>query len=362
MARIIQNRFVILENNQYSKAKNNAGSADVDLFKLNASDIIEFSSFPEKSGTPTTANQLVNKSYVDGVAQGLDPKGAVRAATLVAGTLASSFEDGDIIDGVTLATGDRILIKNNSTASENGIYTVNASGAPTRASDMDASNEVAGAYTFIQEGSQAGQGWVQSGAFTTLGTDAINFVFFNSAGTISGGDMITVSGSVVSVDLAASSGLESTNPGNAAGELRVKVEASNPSLEINGSNELAAKLDAAGAITSGASGLKVGVDDVTVKIASNQLEGLKTKKMTIDPLGSTTITNQYIDLADVAATDSIHFMVLGGYPTLEGYDYTVSYTGGSGGMTRITFAGDLATGGASALVAADVVQIAYSYL
>lgn len=75
------------------------------------------------------------------------------------------------------------------------------------------------------------------------------------------------------------------------------------------------------------------------------------------------ITNQYLDLAHVAKTGSIDLIVKGGAPTLEGAsdDYTVSYTGGAGGNTRITFQNDLATGGASALIAGDVVQIKYTY-
>jgi hypothetical protein len=75
------------------------------------------------------------------------------------------------------------------------------------------------------------------------------------------------------------------------------------------------------------------------------------------------ITNQYIDLSHVAATNSIHLIVKDGAPTLEGasYDYTVSYTGGAGGNTRISFANDLATGGAAALVATDVLQVVYEH-
>lgn len=67
-----------------------------------------------------------------------DPmKDPVRVATTVTGTLASAYENGDTIDGVVLATGDRILIKDQGTGSENGIYTVEATGAPTRAIDWD---------------------------------------------------------------------------------------------------------------------------------------------------------------------------------------------------------------------------------
>lgn len=78
-------------------------------------------------------------------------------------------------------------------------------------------------------------------------------------------------------------------------------------------------------------------------------------------LSGTDITNQYIDLSNVAQTDSILFMVQGAGSLLEGasYDYSVNYTGGAGGNTRITFLNDLATGGAAALIAGDVVQVNY---
>ena len=80
-------------------------------------------------------------------------------------------------------------------------------------------------------------------------------------------------------------------------------------------------------------------------------------------LSGTDITNQYIDLAQVASTGSILFQVKGAGALLEGasYDYSVSYTGGAGGNTRITFLNDLATGGGAALVATDVVQVNYIY-
>ena len=88
-------------------------------------------------GAPSAATDAATKGYVDAVAEGLKPKAAVRVATLVAGTLATSFEDGDTIDGVLLATGDRILIKDQAAPAENGIYVVQATGAPVRASDFD---------------------------------------------------------------------------------------------------------------------------------------------------------------------------------------------------------------------------------
>lgn len=213
-------------------------------------------------------------AYVDSVAQGLKPKQAVRAATTANINLATGLVNTTVIDTVTLATGDRVLVKNQSTASENGIYIVAVSGAASRAADFDSlspTDEVNGAYTFIQEGSQAGQGWVQTGTVVTLGSTAINFVFFNSAGSMVGGDMITVSSSTISVDLATTSGLESSNPGNVAGQLRVKLEASNPTLQIDGSNQLGVKLNAAGGVVTGASGVAINPDNTTVELSSNAL-------------------------------------------------------------------------------------------
>lgn len=80
-------------------------------------------------------------------------------------------------------------------------------------------------------------------------------------------------------------------------------------------------------------------------------------------LGGSDITNQYLDLAHVAKTNSVIFLIQGLQNAIEGasYDYSVSYTGGAGGNTRLAFLNGLATGGQSALVAGDVIQINYVY-
>src|SRR5688500_804482 len=86
----------------------------------------------------SAATDLVTKQQLDNAIVGLAWKSpAARVATTTNGTLATAFANGQTIDGVTLVTGDRILLKNQTTQSENGIYTVNASGAPTRATDAD---------------------------------------------------------------------------------------------------------------------------------------------------------------------------------------------------------------------------------
>lgn len=103
-------------------------------------------------------------------------KDAVVVATTVAGTLATSFENGDTVDGIVLATGNRILIKNQAAPAENGIYVVNASGAPTRATDFDTTAEVTGAaVTIIKGSSNADTAWICTSDSPVVGTDPINF-------------------------------------------------------------------------------------------------------------------------------------------------------------------------------------------
>jgi len=131
--------------------------------------------------TPSSGTDAANKNYVDTAISSLnslfDSKGSVRVATTSAGTLATSFENGDTIDGVVLATGDRILIKDQASQAENGIYTVNASGAPTRSTDMNVWAEVPGAFVAVEEGtSNADTVWLcTSNQGGTLGTTAITW-------------------------------------------------------------------------------------------------------------------------------------------------------------------------------------------
>ncbi len=152
---------------------------------------------------PTSAQDAATKAYVDSAAAGIDWKASVRAATTVAGTLASSFANGSVIDGVTLATGNRILIKNQSTGSENGIYVVAASGAPTRATDADANAEVTpGLAVFVEEGTtQADTGWVMTNTgAVTVGTTALTFVQFTGLGEVTAGTGLSKSGNTMSID------------------------------------------------------------------------------------------------------------------------------------------------------------------
>ena len=155
------------------------------------------------------ANEVATRSYVDASIQGLDVKQSVKVATVANRTL-SELEAGQAVDGYTLVEGDRILIKEQSTASENGIYTVNSSGAPTRAADANTSSEVtAGLFVFVEQGSTlADTGWVLSTDGTiTLGTTGLSFVQFSSAGQVTAGDGITRTGNVLSAKLKSNGGL-----------------------------------------------------------------------------------------------------------------------------------------------------------
>lgn len=140
---------------------------------------------PALTGTPTapTASagtnntQIATTAYVD-VSRFSDKwKSSVRASSTANGTLSTAYENGDAIDGITLATGDRILIQFQTTSSENGIYTVNASGAPTRSTDADAAAELEGAVVLVQEGSlYRNQIFIQVTDNITLGTSSIIFI------------------------------------------------------------------------------------------------------------------------------------------------------------------------------------------
>lgn len=137
------------------------------------------------SGTVTNATDATTKAYVDSVLAGLSWKTSVRAATTVAGTLATSFANGQAIDGVTLVTGNRILIKNQAAPAENGIYVVASSGAPTRATDADTGTELVNATVYVSEGTNnADTGWTQTAnAPITIGTTGIVWAQFSGSGT-----------------------------------------------------------------------------------------------------------------------------------------------------------------------------------
>jgi hypothetical protein len=168
-----------------------------------------FDSFPIlPTANPTTDYQAAHKIYVDALAQGLTPKVSVVVATLINGTLASDFENGDTIDTVVLATNDRILIKNQTAQEENGIYLIQASGAPVRATDYDTDAEVdAGTFTFVSGGTQIGL-WVQVTQTPTLDTDPLVFSPISAVPNFTASLGVQKVGSDFRLDFVANDGLK----------------------------------------------------------------------------------------------------------------------------------------------------------
>jgi hypothetical protein len=155
-------------------------------------------------GTPTSTADAATKGYVDSVSQGLSIKEAVRVATTATVDLSTNLENGDVLDGVTLATGNRVLVKNQVAGYENGIYTVNETGAPTRATDANVSSEVtAGMFTFVSEGTANGNtSWVlTTDNPITLDTTPLTFTQFAGAGTFTAGTGLDLNGTEFVLDL-----------------------------------------------------------------------------------------------------------------------------------------------------------------
>ena len=128
-------------------------------------------------GTPSSNSDAATKVYVDNLVAGLKTRIICRAATTGNVDLSADLQNGDTLDGVTLATGNRVLVKDQSTASQNGIYTVVASGTASRDTDFDAIGELAGQLVVVQEGSTNSDKifLCTTDTSATLGSDTITF-------------------------------------------------------------------------------------------------------------------------------------------------------------------------------------------
>ena len=222
-------------------------------------------------GTPTGGTDAATKNYVDAQLQGLDVKNSVRVATTANGTLATAFANGETVDGITLATGDRIRLKDQSTGSENGIYTVNASGAPTRATDFDENSEVTGGtFFFVEEGTtNADNGFVMTNDGTvTVGTTALVFTQFSGAGQVIAGDALTKSGNTLNV------GVDNSSIEINSDALRVKASGITNAM-LAGSIDLTAKVTGALPVGNGGTGLSsIAKGSVLVANSANTLSAL----------------------------------------------------------------------------------------
>ena len=158
-------------------------------------------------GVPTWATPAGGTSYT------LQP---VVVATTANGTLATAYQNASTVDGVTLTTGDRILLKNQTTGSENGIYTVNASGAPTRASDFTTGTAQGGLTVAVFKGTLNGNTFWQCSNTTaiTIGSTAITFARAGVQGYIKYGTEPTTLPSTTSTDAIAMGNNATANAAN----------------------------------------------------------------------------------------------------------------------------------------------------
>lgn len=150
---------------------------------------------------PTTGTAAVSKNYLDSVISGLSWKNAVRVASTNNLAALSGLQT---VDGVTLVAGDRVLVKNQTLAKDNGIYVASA-GAWSRAEDLNAAGEFSSATVFVQEGAaNQDSGWTQTATVSVVGTDSVNFVqFSSSAGMPQAGVGISQTGNTFNVNLGA---------------------------------------------------------------------------------------------------------------------------------------------------------------
>ena len=337
-----------LDSNEAYRSRNAADSADVDLFKLDSSDVFtilrELSMDSNKIinvADGTAGTDAVNLAQVQAIAQGLrDPKDAARLGTtaalpansLLAGVLTADANGAlPSIDGVAPSVGDRILVKDESVGADvkHGLYEVTALGdgsnpwVLTRTSDADEDSEVTqGMNVPIVEGSiNAAQSFYVTTA-DPITVDVTPIAFAQFGVTLTAGDGIDITGSVVSVR-------DGAGLGFVTGDLVVQTD-----------DDSAAD------------------PDKTTKIVSDEVVSRRSYDDSF-VLGPADITNQYIDLDKIASRDSIHLQPLGGPVQRSIGDYTILYTGGTGGKTRISFAGDIATGGNAALVATDELRVKY---
>jgi hypothetical protein len=159
-------------------------------------------------GDPSASSDAATKNYVDTLVTGLRTRVIARVASTANVAIATALENGDVLDGVTLATGNRVLLKDQTTTSQNGLYIVVASGAASRDTEFDIISEIAGQLILVSEGTTHADDLFlcTTDASATLGSSAITYtqVFPSSGGTVtsvavadSGSSEFTVTGSPI---------------------------------------------------------------------------------------------------------------------------------------------------------------------
>lgn len=230
---------------------------------------------------PTSAQDAATKNYVDNyIASGVMWKKSVRVATTGNITLNGT----QTIDGVALSVGDRVLVKDQTIASQNGIYDVGAGGW-TRSSDADSSAEVKGGMTvWVNEGTVNGdtQWTLVTNDTITLGTTNLTFTQTSGLGQITAGNGLTKSGNTLDVNVG--NGLEIVSD-----QVRVKLNATTPGLSVD-ADGLTVALSGA-TLQKDASGLKVNPNLVIDSIILN--DGSSTVHLLPTGAGGLSVSNSY---------------------------------------------------------------------
>lgn len=240
-------------------------------------------------GSPTGGTDATNKNYVDALVSGLEWKAAAQAATTANGTLATAFVAGTVIDGYTLVLGDRLLIKDQTTTSQNGIYIVTA-GTPTRATDAATTAELNNATLFVINGTVNGDtGWTQTNPNPVVGTDPIVFAQFTGAGTYTAGIGLQLVGNQFSVLLGA--GIAELPTGDVGIDLfntstgALILTDDGTTRATDASSQLFLLLKSAGGLTQDVNGLYIPAAGVTNAMLVNS-----TVPVDVDAAGTTTMT------------------------------------------------------------------------
>ena len=197
---------------------------------------------------PTQAQDAATKAYVDAVKTGLDVKDSVVCATTANITIATALNVGDTIDGVSLSDGDRVLVKDQTDATENGIYV--AGSSPARAGDANANGELTGgSFVFVEQGTANGDnGYVFTHNGTpTLGSTNLTVAQFSGAGQITAGAALTKTGNQLDV------GVDDSSIEVSSDALRVK-SAGITNTMLAGSIDLTSKVTGTLPVANGGTG------------------------------------------------------------------------------------------------------------
>tara|TARA_Y100000114_G_C11763616_1_gene331580 strand:- start:1403 stop:3052 length:1650 start_codon:yes stop_codon:yes gene_type:complete len=278
---------------------------------------------PVTGVTPTADAHFATKGYVDGVAQGLDIKEAVKVASTGNLTLSGT----QTIDNVAVSADQRVLVKDQSTASQNGIYLCKA-GSWTRTDDLATGADASSVFVFVSEGdTNADNSFVctDNKGSAVVGTNNLTFTQFSGAGNPIAGDGISKNGNIISADLKANGGL------------------------VIESSEIALKLDASS--ITGTLAISDGGTGATSASAARTALGLAigTNVQAFDA--------QLSDIAGLTPTDGNFIVGDGSNFVLESGSTARASLGAQASAADLTSLSSCQTGGAAALAALTATEI-----